>query len=118
MILDLSLSNKIFETDLLSAAMQELDIIFSTTNCELIGYPQFGTNFEQYLWALTPTLIDLKEYIINKISEMTFASKVRNHVEVEQINDGVEYAYYVKIYLYTDTDYAVKNFKINNTDLA
>ena len=49
---------------------------------------------------------------------MTFASKVRNHVEVEQINDGVEYAYYVKIYLYTDTDYAVKNFKINNTDLA
>lgn len=116
MILDLSLSDNIFETNLLSCALQEIEILFDTFNCELLGNPSFGTNFEQYLWALTPTVNDLREYITQKINETTFASQVQHHLEIEYINELYEYAYVVKIYLYTDTESVVKEFKIHERE--
>lgn len=116
MVLDLSLSNKIFETDILSAAMQEIEILFETINCELIGHPDFGTTFDQYLWALTPLTSSLKEYISSKINQTVFASSLRNHIDVEFINDSVDSMYHVKIYLYTDTEYTVKEFDIKNNE--
>lgn len=116
MILDISLSNKIFETDILSAAMQEIELMFETDNCELIGYPSYGVNFEQYLWSLTPMTGDLKFYIENKINSTTFASKIKHTVEVEYISNEVESMYHVKIYLYTDEEYTVKEFTIKNNE--
>lgn len=116
MILDLSLSNKIFETNILSLALQEIEILFDTQNCELIGYPNFGTNFEQYLWALTPTTSDLREYISKKISETCYASQVNNHIEINYLNNINEYAYEVKIYLYTDDESVMKEFKIHEKE--
>ena len=46
-MIDLAIDSKVFITNEFDAAMQELDIILNTTNTELIGYPSFGTNFEQ-----------------------------------------------------------------------
>lgn len=82
MILDISLSDNIIETDIFSAALQELDIIFTTVNTELIGYPEFGCNFEEYLWMLTPSINSLEEYIYSKLNSSFFISQLNFNVNI------------------------------------
>ena len=48
-LLDLSLKNNLYIVDIFDAALQELEILFDTNNCELLGDSSFGTNFDQYL---------------------------------------------------------------------
>ena len=67
MPLDLSLDNRIMLNTKLDCAIQELDMLFNTTNTELIGKPEYGTNFEQFLWQLTPSTDELRKYIYQKI---------------------------------------------------
>lgn len=102
MILEFSLSDNIVETDIFSAALQELDIIFSTVNSELIGYPSFGCNFEEYLWMLTPSTVSLKEYIETKISDSYFISQLNYNINVMYKKSDVSYesVYHIVITLY------------------
>jgi hypothetical protein len=67
MILEISLSDNIIENDLFSMALQEIDIIFTTVNTELIGYPHYGCDFNDYLWMLTPAVNSLYTYINEKL---------------------------------------------------
>jgi hypothetical protein len=118
MILDLSLDNNLYINNLFDAAMQEIDILFSTTNCELIGYPEFGTNFMEYLWTMTPTTNDLREYIQGKLLETSFVSKLKYFVDVQFLKDDItfESMYYVKITIYNDYDYAEKEIHLKESD--
>lgn len=81
-MLDLSLDYKVFIKNALDAAVQELDILFNTQNTELICYPSYGTNFEQFLWQLTPSPNALKNYIMERINETYFLSQQNVSVEV------------------------------------
>ena len=99
MILDLSLSDNIFETNLLSCALQEIEILFDTFNCELLGNPSFGTNFEQFLWQLTPATSALKKYIIEKINDTYFLSKMNYDVEVNLYKGEIRMIYDVQIHI-------------------
>ena len=47
-MIDLALSSNVFIDSAFDAALQELDIILNTRYTELIGYPKFGTDFEQF----------------------------------------------------------------------
>ena len=40
-MIDLAIDSRVFITTKLDEAVQELDMIFNTTNCELIGYSTF-----------------------------------------------------------------------------
>lgn len=75
MIIDLAIDGRVFIESDLDAAVQELDLLFNTSNTELIGYPLFGTNFEQFLWQLNPAEESIKSYIKKKISDNTFFMK-------------------------------------------
>jgi len=68
-MVDLALDSRLLLNTNIDLALQELDILFNTTNTELIGYSDFGTNFEQFLWQLTPSKEQLYTYINNKIRE-------------------------------------------------
>lgn len=97
MILDLGLSNVFVENEV-DAAVQELDILFNTENTELIGNTFFGTNFEQFLWELSPAPNDVKKYITDKIMNFTFfANKLDVYVHVEVIKGEVRNIYQVFI---------------------
>jgi hypothetical protein len=102
MILDISLTDKIIETDIFEAAAQELDIIFSTVNTELIGYPEFGCNFEEFLWMLTPSVTSLQHYIENKLRETTFISSLNFTVNIVYSKSDTSYesVYNILITLY------------------
>ena len=52
-MLDLALDDRIFLNDPIDCAVQELDLILNTNCTELIGYTDYGTNFEQFLWQMT-----------------------------------------------------------------
>lgn len=114
MLLDISLSDNIVETNIFSAALQELDIIFTTLNTELIGYPDFGCDFEQFLWTLTPCVGSLQKYINDKLSNSLFISQLHYNVNVEHSFNEEEYqsVYNVYIYLYDDTQTIQKHIKL------
>jgi hypothetical protein len=101
-MIDISLGNDIFITNKVDAAVQELDMLFNTENTELIGYSDYGTNWWQYLWSLTPLDSDLERYVIHKIMDTMFVSQFNPKVTVKS-EKGVENAiYYIKIELYTN----------------
>lgn len=101
-MLDLSLNSNIIINSKLECAIQELDIIFNTENTELIGYPRFGTNFEQFLWALTPTTTELKKYIIEKILETNYLKNLNYEVNVKTLNGEYRLIYIVDINIKDD----------------
>ena len=104
MTLDLSLDNRIVLADPLDCAIQELDMLFNTVNTEFIGKPEYGCNFEQFLWHLTPTTESLKAYIREKISQTYFLSQYDVNIEVTT-EPGLERdIYVVAIHVHTDSE--------------
>ena len=112
-MLDLAIDNRIFINDVLDAAVQELDMIFNTENTELLGYPQYGTNWLQFLWRINPSAEDLKKYIYEKIQDSYFLQQVKIDVNINIIHDNFyDNMYQVVIKLNDD-----KNEKIRVYDI-
>lgn len=96
-MLDLSLDHNIFINNALDAAVQELDILFSTGTTELINNPQFGTNFEQFLWQMTPAADALKQYISEKIENTLFLSKLKTDISIDIVKGDIRFIYNIII---------------------
>lgn len=79
-MLDLALDNKVFVLSRIDAAVQELDILFSTDIGEMIGDTNYGTNWYQYLHTLTPMEESIKNYVNSLIRNNTFYCRI---LEVE-----------------------------------
>lgn len=71
-MIDLALDATIFVDDPIREALQEIDILFNTEQTELLGYSEYGTNWEQYLWQMSPSPHSLKSYIKEKIANETY----------------------------------------------
>lgn len=100
---DLALDDSVFIKTNVAAALQELDILFNTENTELIGYPTYGVNFEQFLWQLSPSPNALKTYIEEHIQEHTFFCRDFDIViNVNVIEGEYRNIYNVVIILRTD----------------
>ena len=87
-MIDLSLDYNVFINSEFDAALQELDLLFNTETTELINNATFGTNFEQFLWQLTPATQSLKQYISEKINETKPSIMYKNmktEVNAEQL---------------------------------
>ncbi len=93
--LDLAIDQRVFIDDPLDEALQELDILFNTENCELLGDPSFGSNFEQFLWYLNPSPNALKSYILDRIQTSAYLSKFEYEVEVQVVQGEFRNIYYV-----------------------
>ena len=99
-MLDISLDKNIFVFNELDAAIQELDILFNTENTELIGDTNYGTNWWQYLWNLTPLEEDLQRYLQEKIYGTYYVPKFNPVIEVQHLDGTENSIYYIKISLY------------------
>ena len=86
-MVDLAIDSRILLDRNIDLALQELDILFNTTNTELIGYVDFGTNFEQFLWQMTPSVDELKRYITTKIQNDTlYLREMETEIDVQVDN--------------------------------
>ena len=100
---DLALDDSVFIDSNIAAALQELDILFNTENTELIGYPTYGVNFEQFLWQLCPSPNALKSYVEEHIEKFTlFCKDFDVVVKVDVIEGEYRNIYNVMIILRTD----------------
>lgn len=103
--MDFSLDNRIMLNDNLDCAIQELDMLFNTTNTELIGDTNYGTNFEQFLWQLTPSPSELKKYINDKIQQYTYyMSQYEYDINIRTELGELRDIYYVEITIKTNSD--------------
>jgi hypothetical protein len=97
-MIDLALDSRIVLNTVLDCAIQEIDLLFNTENTELIGNPQYGTNFEQFLWQMTPSPNELKKYISEKIINYTyFARQLNISINVDLVNGEYRTIYVVSI---------------------
>lgn len=107
MIFDVGLTENVLINNKLDAAIQELDILFNTENTQLLGVPEYGVNFMQFLWSLTPAVDSIERYIKNKITTCTFyLAKMSYDINAEFVYTGEEAAYIIHFKLYyNDMEY-------------
>lgn len=103
-MLDLALDNRVFLDNELDCALQEIDMLLNTEYTELIGYPSYGTEFETFLWTLTPTTAEIEKYIRDRISDETyFANKFKLYVKATFLEGNYRSIYYIQIALYDNS---------------
>lgn len=110
-MIDLAIDGRIFINNILDEALQELDILFNTTNTELIGYPTYGTNFEQFLWQLTPSPNELRKYINTKFSETFYLSQLKNDIDIQILDGEYRNIYYIKINVYYNNEVKYREYQ-------
>lgn len=104
MDLDFSLTNSLVVTDPLQEALQELDMLMSTERTELIGYPKFGLNMEQFLWDLSPSESTIKDHIVSAINNYTcWFKKFQYDVDVSCAPGTERTIYTVKIIVHANS---------------
>lgn len=108
-MIDFALSDDIIIIDRVTAAVQELDILFSTSPTEMIGDSSYGVNFYQFLWQLTPNELMLERYIREKIQANTlYVKQLEYSLNVRTEDYDNEMIYIIGITL-TDTYYGDSN---------
>lgn len=110
---DLAIDSRVFLDDELDCAIQEIDMILNTSPTELIGDTQFGVELEPFLWTLTPTTTELKQYIQNKINAYSFyCKKYLVNVDCQFMRGTLRTIYLVTITLSrNDKVYATKKYQ-------
>ncbi len=103
-MIDLAIDSRIFLTEEIDLAVQELDVLFNTENTQLLGMPDFGSNFEQFLWQLYPSVNELKKYIDELIFNKTiFLKKFEVNIEVQILDGETRKIYLVGIEIFDGT---------------
>lgn len=104
-MIDLGLGNTLVLTDPLDCAIQSLDLMFNTTNTELIGNVNYGTKFESFLWTTYPSEDALRDYVDAKIKECGFYTVIPYDLLVKYIDLPTTDPYYIiQITLYNTSN--------------
>lgn len=53
--------------------LQEIDILFDTNPGEVLGDPDFGTDFEKFIWDLSVSNSEISSYVREKIRSNTLS---------------------------------------------
>lgn len=109
-MLDLALDNRIFVDNALDAYVQEIDMIFGTTNTELIGDTSYGTNFESFLWTLSPSESELRNYIYDKLNNTFFGQYFNTYIEVEILKGVARDIYSVRLTIQNKNENITKTY--------
>lgn len=96
-MIDLAIDTRVFITTKLDEAVQELDMIFNTSNGELIGYPQYGTDFEQFLWQMNDSSSKIQTYVYDKIKDTLFLRDMITNINVETLEGEMRRIYVLHI---------------------
>lgn len=67
-MIDLSLDNfTVTKTTDLENVIQQIEMLFDTSPFEVLGEPNYGSDFERFLWDLNASNYDIEQYINSKI---------------------------------------------------
>ena len=86
--------------------------MLNTTYTELLGYPQFGTDFEQFSWHMNPEINAIKEYIKENINKTLFLRNFRTEINVNVMKGEYRLIYNVEINVYdTNNNVATRKYQ-------
>lgn len=74
--------DKLILNDKFDFLLQEIGILFDTAPGEVLGEPEFGTEFENFIWDLQVSNEEISQYIYNAILEKT-TSAINFNIDVE-----------------------------------
>ncbi|MEE3308977.1 hypothetical protein [Sharpea azabuensis] len=84
-MIDLAIDDRVKIDTIFDAALQELDMLFNTKCTELIGDPEFGSNWEKFLWDYTVSDEAIKRYIQDIIRNNTYFLKYFDYkIDIEE----------------------------------
>lgn len=67
-MIDLSLdTDTVVKTTDLDNVIQQIEMLFDTSPFEVIGEPNYGSDFEKFLWNLNSSNYDIENYILSRI---------------------------------------------------
>lgn len=96
---DIAIDDKVIINGYFDEVLQEIDLLFNTEKCELLGDTSYGSNFEYFLWHLNPSLDRVKSYIYDLLNTITFISEFDPHVDVQILDGEYREIYYIVISL-------------------
>lgn len=110
-MIDFDLNDSPIQNDDASLIMQQIDILFDTKPREVLGFEQFGTNYDKYLYDLKISNESLKYTILSDLRSLDllgFKPTVEVHllqgtehdialIEIELTRDDEHYRQVYKI---------------------
>lgn len=73
-MIDFSLSNKLTDDIVISnnliCALQQIDLLFDTDPNMVLGSPNFGTNYDKYLYTLGVSNMSLENKIMEDLNQL------------------------------------------------
>lgn len=91
--------------------LQQIDMLFDTTPNEVLGFEDYGTKYDYYLYNLNVSAESLKNIILNDINSLElFGFNV--DVDVQLFNGSERDIIMIYINLYRNTETYQKTYKI------
>lgn len=94
---DMSIASDVIIDNSLDMALQELDLMFNTERCEVLGDLTFGTTFERLLWTMRPDPDYIKIYIKQAMADAEYFNKFVSDINVTYTQGEIRPIYYVQI---------------------
>jgi hypothetical protein len=111
-MVDFDLYDKPIQNDDISLIMQQIDILFDTKPREVLGYEQFGTNYEKYLFDLQLSNEALKYTVLNDLNSLDLLGFAPD-VEVHLLQGTEHDIALIEINLTRDDEHYQQIYKVN-----
>jgi hypothetical protein len=69
-MVDFSLDNDAVKYNDIDLILQQIDLLFDTTPREVLGHPNYGTRYDDYLYRLNISPMSIKQQIINDLNSL------------------------------------------------
>lgn len=92
--------------------LEQLDMLLSTRKCTVLGDPDYGQDFEKFLYETNLTNSSIRQYIYDTITKNVDLMGIMLEVNVDLLEGTQRDIILVNIYLKTDDMMYNKTFKI------
>lgn len=114
-MVDFSLdTNSVTKESDLENVMQQIEMLFDTSPFEVIGEPEYGSDFEKFLWDLNASNYDIEQYIDSRIRSEVDLLGFNVQTEVAIMNGTENDIILADITIYRDGNSYSKTYKIDH----
>lgn len=100
------------KTDDVDLILQQIDILFDTNPRELLGYDEFGTQYDTYLYKLNLSNVDIQQRVLSDIKSLNLFD-FEPHVEVHLLQGTEQDIALIEITLTRDEETYQRIYKIS-----
>lgn len=99
------------KTDDVDLILQQIDILFDTNPKEVLGYEEFGTRYDEYLYRLNLSNADIQQRVLSDLMSLNLFG-FNPHVEVHLLQGTEQDIALIEITLTRDEETYQRIYKI------